>query len=142
MPAELLKNCHHSGRIHKNGKSYSCHQIGPSKWSLINDYRSASKPVTLLVATAVKVGPGCLSTNNGSADVHRTYAIGFQSKGLIDGLGHTENVNQFPGVWDSLWHNCVHETVITGKTTDIQLPYKINDSTPEEFGRHLPPDDL
>jgi len=49
MPAELLKNCHHSGRIHKNGKSYSCHQIGPSKWSLINDYRSASKPVTLLV---------------------------------------------------------------------------------------------
>ena len=96
----------------------------------------------LINATAVKVGPGFLSTNNGSADVHRTYAIGFQTKGLIDGLGHTENVHQSPGEWDSLWHNCVHEAVVIGKTTGIQLPYNLNDSTPDEFGRHLPPDDL
>jgi hypothetical protein len=90
----------------------------------------------LFLATAARVGTGELSTNNGVSNVSRNYSIGFY--GLIGALQHTEQLFQSPGTWDSQWHNCVQETIITGIRAGVQLP---NDYDPESFGFDLPPDD-
>jgi hypothetical protein len=87
-------------------------------------------------SSSVSTGPGELETDNGYPSVHRTYGIGFP--GLIAGLNHTEHLNQYPGTWDSRWHNCVHETRITGGAAGVKLP---DDWDPEDFGFDLPPDD-
>jgi hypothetical protein len=86
----------------------------------------------------IKEGVGYLDTNNGSASVHRNYAIGFQGPGLIDGSGDTENLHQSPGTWNSDSHNCVHEVIKAAKAVGIQLPSL--DFNPEGFGFNLPPD--
>ena len=85
-----------------------------------------------------KQGPGKVYGGSTGVTVHKTYVIGFQGKGAIDGVNHVENLSNIPGTWDTGYHNCVHEVVITGKTTGVQLP--LSDTTPEGFGFNLPPD--
>ncbi len=84
----------------------------------------------------VKQGPGYLDTDNGSANITRIYAIGFQGPGLIEGLSDIENLYLSPGTWNSDTHNCVHETIKAGNSVGISLP---NDIYPEIFGFDLPP---
>lgn len=85
-----------------------------------------------------KQGPGKVYGGSTGVTVHKTYVIGFQGKGAVDGVNHVENLSNIPGTWDTGYHNCVHEVVITGKTTGVQLP--LSDTTPEGFGFNLPPD--
>jgi hypothetical protein len=70
--------------------------------------------------------------------VHRIYAVGFQGPGVIEGLNHTEHVHNYPGTWDSRWHNCVQEAFITGNASGAGLP--ISDWLPEFFGFDVSPD--
>jgi hypothetical protein len=86
----------------------------------------------------IKSGPGTIDLDNGSAySISRTYAIGFQGPGLIDGLNYTEKLKNFPGTWNSKTHNCVNETSNTGNAVGVSLP--VDDGTPESFGFTLPP---
>lgn len=91
-----------------------------------------------LLQGIAKQGPGKVYGGSTGATVHRTYGVGFQGKGVIDGVNYVEGLSVGPGTWDSQYHNCVHETVITGKTTGVQLP--LSDVSPEGFGFKLPPD--
>ncbi len=91
-----------------------------------------------LLQGIVKVGPGKVYGANSGPTVHRTYGAGFLGKGVIDGVNYVESLRQHPGEWDSEYHNCVHETVLTGKATGIPLP--LSGTSPERFGFNLPPD--
>jgi hypothetical protein len=92
--------------------------------------------LTLVALSPIKEGPGCLDTDPGTPNVQRTYAIGFG--GMLNGLLHTENLNENPGTWDSETHNCVQETIITGHKSGVNLS---GSSDPEGFGFDLPPSD-
>jgi hypothetical protein len=92
----------------------------------------------LVNATAVTSGPGYFDTDNGSPSVSATYIIGFQGKGLLKGLQHSETLNNNPGTWNSLFHSCVKETVLTGHAAGVQLPNGPTDYIPQYCGRDLP----
>lgn len=91
-----------------------------------------------LLQGIVKRGPGKVYGASLGPTVHRTYGAGFLGKGVNNGVNYVESLSQHPGEWDSEYHNCVHETVLTGKATGIPLP--ISGTTPERFGFNLPPD--
>jgi hypothetical protein len=99
---------------------------------------SPSNAVFISHNPPVKQGPGFLDTDNGSANIERTYAIGFRGPGLIDGLCDTENLFMNPGTWNSESHNCVHETIKAGTSVGVDLPHIFD---PEFFGFDLPPSD-
>jgi hypothetical protein len=82
-------------------------------------------------------GPGlCPFPNNDSPTVQRTYGIGFQGPGVMNGLDHTVHLSINGGTWDAEWHNCVEEDTITAGACGISLPVAW---LPEEYGFELPP---
>jgi hypothetical protein len=85
-----------------------------------------------------KQGPGKVYGASTGATVHRSYIAGFIEKGVIEGAMHVDKLATNPGIWDTAYHSCVDETIITGKHSGVQLPR--GEGTPEDFGFKLPPD--
>jgi hypothetical protein len=92
----------------------------------------------LLLEGFDKQAPGMVYGASSGATIHRTYSVGFKDKGIVDSANHVEKLSNNPGTWDTGYHSCVDETIITGKHSGVQLPR--GDGTPEIFGLNLPPD--
>ena len=87
----------------------------------------------------IKQGPGHVYAGDDSQTVHRTYQIGFQNLGLIEGLNQTESLSANPGTWNSDTNSCIQETIKTGNAAGYNLPTQYY--YPETFGHNLPPSD-
>jgi len=121
-----------------NAASWVNTQVGYGPQTSLSWYSSIMQFITSIPPTwTYPTAPGELPfTSADVATVQRSYAIGFRTPGIINGLNATEQLHESPGTYDLRYFNCAISTTTIGNTVGLSLP---GDWIPEDYGFDLPP---